>query len=118
MTVKETLECGAYKGKYDFVEIYVATGSGAKHFHTDSIDSYNPNQGYGDCPKGQEDRLNSYCLNYEVEAESLMDCEDYNNSVLANSCMTTTDFGWNGTEKILCLLISRKSIAKGEDFGL
>lgn len=91
MTVKETIEM--YKGKYDFVEIYVG-----KSFHTDSCDSYETEQG----------------MDYEAESWSLMNCEEYNNSILANTDTTTDDFGWED-EKILCILISKESIAMGEE---
>lgn len=110
MTVKETIE--AYKGKYDFVEIFYGDG-----FHTDRCDSYNPQTGYGDCEAGQEERLNRYCMDYKAESYELMDCEEYDNTILANTGTTTADFGWKN-EKILCILISRKSIAMGEELGL
>ncbi len=110
MTVKETIEM--YKGQYDFVEIFVGD-----HFHTDACDSYEPEKGMGHCEKGNEDSINSYCMDYKAESYELMNCEDYNNSILANTGTTTDDFGWKD-EKILCILISRKSIAMGEEYGL
>ena len=107
MTVKETIEM--HKGKYDFVEIYVG-----KSFHTDSCSHYNPVQGMGDCLRGNEESLNSNCMDYEAKSWSMMNCEEYNNSILANTDVTTNDFGWED-EKILCILISRESIAMGEE---
>lgn len=95
MTVKETIE--KYKGKYDFVEIYVGD-----HFHTDACDSYEPN---------------SYCMDYKAESYELMNCEEYNNSILANTGLTTDNFGWKD-EKILCILVSRKSIEMDEERGM
>lgn len=110
MTVKEII--GMYKGQYDFVDIFVGDD-----FHTDACVSYDPEKGMGECEKGNEESLNSYCLDYEAEKYELMNCEEYNNSILANCGTTTDDFGWKD-EKILCILISRKSIAMGEEYGL
>jgi len=50
---------------------------------------------------------------YEAKSWALMNCEEYNNSILANTGITTDSFGWKD-EKILCVLISRESIARGE----
>lgn len=110
MTVKEVIEI--YKGEYDLIEIFVG-----EKFHTDFCDSYNPEKGSGNCEKGKEDSLNSYCMDYKAEQYELMDCDEYNNTILANTETTTKDYGWKN-EKILCILISRKSIYFGEEYGL
>lgn len=93
MTVKETIEM--YKGKYDIMEIYVGD-----RLYADSCDYYDPEQG----------------MDYEAKSWALMNCEEYNNSILANTGVTTDNFGWKD-EKILCVLISRESIAMGEEQG-
>ena len=111
MTVKEIIERN--KDKYDFVEIFYG-----EKLHTDFCDRYNPQTGYGDCEKGQEERLNRYCVDYEAKDWELMSCEEYNNSILANCGMKTSDYGLDGSEKILCILITRESIAKGEELGM
>lgn len=98
MTVREVIEL--MKGKYDFVECYRGT-----KLHTDYCDAVVPDTGYGDCEAGKEDSLNRYLLDTEVVSYKLMDCEEYNNTILANCGITTSDYGWNGNEKILCILI-------------
>ena len=100
MTVKEIIERN--KGKYDFIELFVGD-----HFHTDSCDSFDPKCGYGDCEKGQEERLNQIALTSEAKDWSLMDCDEYNNTILANCGTTTADYGYDGSEKILCILLER-----------
>jgi hypothetical protein len=110
-TVNEVIERN--KDHYDFIEIFVGD-----RFHTDYCDSYNPEQGYGDCKKGQEERLNHYCLDYKVKDFELMTCEDFDNAILCNTGCNTESYGYDGNEKFLCILIDRKEIAKGEELGL
>lgn len=112
MTVKEIIEMK--KGTYNLIELYVGD-----HFHTDACDSYNPEQGNGFCDAGREDTLNSYCLDYEVKDYGVMNCEEYNRTILANCGMKAeNDFGWNEDTRVLCILFDRKEIATGEERGL
>lgn len=92
MTIKEVKE--KYAGKYEELEVYKAIGKGEhypNHFHTDN------------CKFTEE-----YSDSSEVGLYELMDEEDYNNSINANSC-ATTDFGeWYGSNdaKVLCVMLA------------
>lgn len=82
-----------YKGKYGNIEVYKPNNIGRyypNHFHTDN------------CKFTEE-----YTDESEVGLYELMDEEDYNHSINANSCIVT-DFGeWYGSKeiKILCIML-------------
>lgn len=82
-----------YKGEYCEVEVFKANESGEyypDHFHTDNCET-----------------TDDYDDDTEIGIYSLMDEEEYNNTILVNGCVTA-DFGeWYGNKdaKVLCLLI-------------
>ena len=92
-TIKEVKEL--YKGKYAQIEVYKAIGAGEhypNHFHTDNCK---------DIEEGFNDET-------EVGLYELMDEDDYNHSILANSC-TSADFEeWYGDKdaKVLCIMLA------------
>lgn len=92
-TVKDVKEL--YKGEYAEIEVYKPVGVGEHypdHFHTDNC-------------KGIEEGFDDES---EVGLYELMDEDDYNDSILANSCMKA-DFGeWYGSKdaKVLCMMLA------------
>lgn len=105
MTVKEIIN--GYKGQYTRVELFLTTEK-ANAFHTDTVRSYDPQCGYGDCEAGDEERLNDVALTMDVLFHELMSVSDYDSTILANCGVSTKDYGWTYKEKILCIAISDK----------
>lgn len=79
----------AFKGEFVEVEVYKMAGS-SNRIHTDNIQSYDKYTG--------EERA----INY-----GLMDEGRYNETILANSCVTADFADWYGdkTAKVLVILI-------------
>lgn len=91
MTIKEVKEI--YKGQYENIEVYRPNGIGnhyPNHFHTDN------------CKFTEE-----YTDDSEVGLYELMDEEDYEHSINANSCVTTDFMEWydNKKAKVLCIML-------------
>ncbi|WP_147613010.1 hypothetical protein [Treponema pectinovorum] len=110
MKVKEVIN--QFKDQYDYVEIFVGEDLQSK-----SCDFYNPEKGYGDCKKGQEERLNSYCIDYDAKKFELMTFDRYKETILATLNTSPEDYGYKENDKILCILIDKKSIYHGEEFA-
>jgi hypothetical protein len=90
MTINETKNHIDYNGKFTAVEVYEFTDK--RHsIHTDSIRELDPNE-YND--------------NSEVIADSLMDEEEYNNTILANTSTRFTDI-YNKDDKVLVIVIKK-----------
>lgn len=87
MTVKEILE--AYKGEYYEVEFYVDTFRHSAGFHTDRVEF-----------------IESCSDEAEVLEHQLMDEEEYNNTILANTGERFTDF-YDSEDKILVVKIEK-----------
>lgn len=87
MTVKEIKELDYIKGQYADIEVYRNYNSDRMGFHTDRIQS-----------------VESYSEDEEVIEFQLMDEEDYNSSVCANSSVIFADMYEPGN-KILVLKI-------------
>lgn len=89
------------EGKYDYVEIYKSVSMGEHFpitFHTDncfliSCDEFTDYENPYD-----EDKK------YEYIISELMDKEDYENSILANTSIRFTEI-YDDTDKILCIMI-------------
>lgn len=91
MTIKEVKEM--YKSKYDDIEVYKPKSTGRyypNHFHTDN------------CKFTEEhtDKL-------EVGLYELMDEEDYEDSIMANTCVYADFSEWYGNKnaKVLCIML-------------
>ena len=84
MTIRET------KKKLDFDDIEVYADKGRGTFHTDNIKDVD------DVPE-----------NTRVVAWELMDEDTYNQTILANTCVTADFEDWYGNKeaKVLCILI-------------
>ena len=87
MTVKEIKELDYIKGQYADIEVYRIYNSDRMGFHTDRIQS-----------------VESYSENEEVIEFQLMDEEDYNSSICANTGSSFADF-FEPEDKILVLKI-------------
>lgn len=87
MTVKEIKELDSIKGQYSDIEVYRNYNSDKMGFHTDRIQS-----------------VESYSEAEEVTEYQLMDEEDYNNSICANTSLSFSDL-YNPEEKILIIKI-------------
>lgn len=90
MTIKEVKE--HYKGQYVDCEIYRFNGS-VHNIHNDFI--YTPDDIEND----------QYSENEKVVYESLMDEEDYDMTINANSCVTTDFDEWYGDKNAQVLVI-------------
>lgn len=82
-----------YEGQYVHVEVYSAHGVGKHYpyyFHTDN------------CMCAEE-----FTDESEVGFYELMDEEDYENSLCANSCVTADFDEWYGNKdaKVLCIML-------------
>lgn len=88
MTVKEIKELGYISGKYADVEVYRNYNSDKMGFHTDRIQS-----------------VENYSENDEVLEFCLMDEEDYNSSICANTGTEFSDL-FDAGDKILVLKIN------------
>lgn len=92
MTIAEIKEI--YNGKYSDIEIYEANTKGQcfpNHFHTDNC---NPTENYSD--------------NDEIAFVELMNENDYNNSILANSEISADFDDWYGNKDamVLCVMLT------------
>ncbi|MBQ0162766.1 MAG: hypothetical protein KBS84_06365 [Treponema sp.] len=103
MTVSEVIELN--KGQYTYIELFIGLYGNKTSFQTDKISVYSPNNGYGDCKSGQEERLNSYILTDNVLTWSLMDIDEYNNTVLSKTSVDASRYGYEDKDKILCILV-------------
>lgn len=88
MTVKEIKELDYIKGQYADVEVYRNYNSDRMGFHTDRIQS-----------------VESCSEDEEVTEFQLMDGEDYNSSICANTGLKFEDLGFDPEDKILVLKI-------------
>lgn len=91
MTIKEVKEM--YKGQYCEIEVYKPNSGGnhyPNHFHTDN------------CKFTEE-----FTDESEVELYELMDEEDYNHSIMANTSEYADFEGWYGNKevKVLCIML-------------
>jgi hypothetical protein len=91
MTIKEVKEM--YKGQYDEIEVYEPNSRGnhyPNHFHTDN------------CKYTEE-----YSDESEVGLYELMNEDDYEHSINANSCVTTDFEEWYDDKeaKVLCIML-------------
>lgn len=99
MTVKEIKELDYIKGQYADIEVYRNYNSDGMGFHTDRIQS-----------------VESYTDYDEVTEFELMDEEDYNTSICANTGLKFSDLV-DPEDKILVLKIKENRILKeGEDY--
>lgn len=87
MTVKEIKELDYIKGQYADIEVYRNHNSDRMGFHTDRIQS-----------------VESYSEDEEVTEFELMDEQDYNSSICANTGASFADF-FEPEDKILVLKI-------------
>lgn len=105
MTVQECIN--KYKGKYTDISVYLGQ-SLEKHL----CDIYHPLKGYGYCRAGQEDRLYSYLLDFDVKEFALYNRTSFN-------YLLENDNGfYNDKSKILCILVSRTDVFNDEKTGL
>lgn len=95
MKLKETIELYKNQGYTpDQIEIYKPSfkndDSHSLHFHTDFIDG-----------------VMDYTGEEEVITDTVMDMEEYNNSVLANCGMNAKEF-MDENDRIVCILIEKE----------
>lgn len=89
MSIKEIKNM--YAGQYTNIEVYEPMNRGRhypNHFHTDNC---NETENFTD--------------ESEVGIYSLMDIDEYNQTILANTSINTDSFGWTQDEKILCMML-------------
>ena len=106
MKVKELLKM--YHGEYADVEIYIPRSIGEHYptvFHTDNCEwVYSDSVGANVLMDVNFEKL----ADEEVGLYELMDEEEYNNSIRANSsepCPTFDELYGNSSEKVLCIMI-------------
>lgn len=95
MTVKEAID--RYEGEYTAIEFYRPAFNSTSGFHTDAVEEIDSPV----APKAELDRIYS---GIEALDFQLMDREDYDTTVLANTCLSFTDM-YEPTDKILCILV-------------
>lgn len=105
MTVQECIN--KYKGRYTDISIFVGQSLG-KYW----CDIYTPLKGYGYCKEGQENRLYSYALDFDVKEYAL-----YNKTSFDYLLGDDNGF-YNEKSKVLCMLVSRQTVFNDEKTGV
>ena len=106
-TVRELLE-GYNLNEIDYIDLFTGDVNDIKtlSFHSDFIEDVN--EGRETEVINGKHSLSEEQLNMKVVQSKLMDTDEYNHSVLANTCLSTKDYGWSNNEKILCVLVRKK----------